>query len=187
MPTKKGRCGRKRKWNIEELKLEMAKLPKSKRTTFRSLSLHLGVPRVTLSRLLHNDNVIRRQTARVEPSLTETNQLTRFYYSADRIRINNYTMRFDRGYDEVHLDEKWFFLTQKDRTYYLTEDEEDVVCRTRHQSHIPKIMFLCAVARPRFNGDGVCTFDGKIGLWPFVENVQARRSSRNRVAGTWEM
>lgn len=50
-------------------------------------------------------------------------------------------------------------------------------------------MFACAVARPRFktvDGQRLCTFDGKIGIWPFVERVRAQRSSVNRPAGTWE-
>ena len=45
-------------------------------------------------------------------------------------------------------------------------------------------MFLCAVARPRFDPAGECTFDGKIGLFPFVERAPAQRSSVNRPRGT---
>jgi hypothetical protein len=40
-------------------------------------------------------------------------------------------------------------------------------------------MFLCALARPRFDDNGNCTFDGKIGMWPFVEKVEAQRRSDN--------
>lgn len=48
-------------------------------------------------------------------------------------------------------------------------------------------MFLCAIARPRCDPTtGECIFDGKIGIWPFTERVQAQRSSVNRPAGTWE-
>jgi hypothetical protein len=45
-------------------------------------------------------------------------------------------------------------------------------------------MFLCALARPRFDDNGNCTFDGKIGMWPFVEEVEAQRRSENRPRGT---
>jgi hypothetical protein len=34
--------------------------------------------------------------------------------------------------------------------------------------------------------DGVCIFDGKIGMWPFVKDVAAQRGSINRPAGTIE-
>jgi hypothetical protein len=47
-------------------------------------------------------------------------------------------------------------------------------------------MFLAAVARPRFNAAGECTFDGKIGMWPFAELQPAKRSSVNRPRGTME-
>jgi len=47
-------------------------------------------------------------------------------------------------------------------------------------------MFLVVSARPRFH-NGVCIFDGKIGLFPLVTYEQAKRSSVNRQAGTWEV
>jgi len=39
-------------------------------------------------------------------------------------------------------------------------------------------MFLCALARPRFNEKGECTFDGKIGLWRVSEPYEAKKTSR---------
>ena len=45
----------------------------------------------------------------------------------------------------------------------------------------------CAVARPRFHPEtNECLFDGKIGIWPFVQRVAAQRSSANRARGTVE-
>jgi hypothetical protein len=48
-------------------------------------------------------------------------------------------------------------------------------------------MILTVVARPRFDSNGNCTFDGKIGCFPFVTYVAAKRSSANRVARTMKM
>ncbi|KAF0718359.1 Aste57867_1740 [Aphanomyces stellatus] len=45
-------------------------------------------------------------------------------------------------------------------------------------------MFLAAVSRPRFDINMKCIFDGKIGVWPFVEQSSAARSSKNRPKGT---
>jgi hypothetical protein len=45
-------------------------------------------------------------------------------------------------------------------------------------------MFLTAVARPCFDEDGNCTFDGKVSMWPFVTYQPAARTSVNRVRGT---
>jgi len=58
--------------------------------------------------------------------------------------------------------------------------------KTRHKGHIIKVMFLAAVARPRFNEAGECVFDGKIGLWPFTKEVAAKKNSCNRPKGTLE-
>lgn len=56
----------------------------------------------------------------------------------------------------------------------------------QHKSHIPKVMFLVAMALPRMLDNGEW-FDGKVGLWECVEQVPAKRSSRNRPAGTLEI
>jgi len=49
-----------------------------------------------------------------------------------------------------------------------------------------KVMFLVAMARPRFDSAGRETWSGKIGVWPLVEKVPAKRSSVNRPARTLE-
>ncbi|PNY02245.1 hypothetical protein L195_g025550 [Trifolium pratense] len=47
-------------------------------------------------------------------------------------------------------------------------------------------MFLVALARPRFDAQRNVIFDGKIGVFPFVTEEYAKRSSVNRSAGTLE-
>ncbi|GKC66258.1 hypothetical protein Tco_1098856 [Tanacetum coccineum] len=47
-------------------------------------------------------------------------------------------------------------------------------------------MFLAAVARPRFDAFGNEVFSGKIGIFPLTTLEPAKRSSKNRVAGTLE-
>ncbi|XP_024628802.2 uncharacterized protein [Medicago truncatula] len=54
------------------------------------------------------------------------------------------------------------------------------------KNFLPKVMFLAAVARPRFDSHRNVTFDGKIGVFPFVIREPAKRTSVNRVAGTME-
>jgi hypothetical protein len=44
-------------------------------------------------------------------------------------------------------------------------------------------MIFAAVARPRFNDQGECTFDGKIRVFPYVERVAAQHVSRNCPCG----
>lgn len=52
------------------------------------------------------------------------------------------------------------------------------------QNHIEKIMFLGGQARPRFNDQNICTFDGKIGIYAFITTEPAKRKSPNRPRGT---
>ena len=48
-------------------------------------------------------------------------------------------------------------------------------------------MFLRAVARPRWSPHGQCTFDGKTGIFPFINRVAAVRDSTNRPRGSIEI
>ncbi|KAH9124340.1 hypothetical protein AeMF1_004873 [Aphanomyces euteiches] len=77
-------------------------------------------------------------------------------------------------------------LDELTKTIYLAEDEEYPERTCYNKNFRTKIMFLCSVARPRYIHSTGEWFDGKIGLWPFVESVPALRSSRNRPAGTLE-
>ena len=50
--------------------------------------------------------------------------------------------------------------------------------RVQNKEHMIKVMFLAAVARPRYDPEGECTFDGKIGMFPFIERVAAKKPAR---------
>jgi len=69
------------------------------------------------------------------------------------------------------------------RTYILAPGEDAPTPTTRHKSHIVKVMFLAAVARPRHDSGRNRAFDGKLGIWPFVVETIAARSSKNRPRG----
>ena len=76
------------------------------------------------------------------------------------------------------------YLTENSRRYYLTSDEEEPVRKTRGKHFSTKVMFLCAVARPRYDFHTKQNFDGKIQIWPFKKVKASQRSSANRPAGT---
>ena len=63
-------------------------------------------------------------------------------------------------YDYIHVDEKWFHLTKITRKMYLAAGEKPPSRSTQSKRFIPKVMFLRAVARPRFDAAGTCVFDG---------------------------
>jgi hypothetical protein len=89
--------------------------------------------------------------------------------------------------DIVFLDEKWFYITKKTGRYYILPQEEEPYRTWKNKNFIPKVMFLCVIARPRMDSGENCTFDGKIGCFPFVTYEPAKRTSKNRAAGTSEM
>jgi hypothetical protein len=68
--------------------------------------------------------------------------------------------------------------------------EEPDPQRTIHnKNNISKVMFLTAVARPRFDEDEdeKVLFDGKLGVWAFVTKTPAKNNSKNRPKGIIEL
>jgi hypothetical protein len=72
----------------------------------------------------------------------------------------------------IHMDEKWFNTISKYRKYYMLAGEDDPHRTVQHKNSIGKVMFLSAVGRPIYDDKGNYIFDGKLGVWPFVRNVQ---------------
>jgi hypothetical protein len=53
----------------------------------------------------------------------------------------------------IHLDEKWYNATKKGTTYYLHPDEDEPHRIVRNKNRIGKVMFLTAVAKPRYDDE----------------------------------
>lgn len=74
----------------------------------------------------------------------------------------------------------------KNKLYH--KPEEAVSHRVaKSKIFIPKVMFLCAVDRPRFDKHHKRELDRKISIWLFKESFPERRISRNRPACTLKM
>ncbi|XP_040243902.1 uncharacterized protein [Aegilops tauschii subsp. strangulata] len=84
----------------------------------------------------------------------------------------------------VHIDEKWFDMTRVKNSYYVLPGEPEPKRTMSNTHNIGKVMFLTAVARNRYNNEGELTFDGKIGIWVFIEETEAVRTNQNRAKGT---
>ncbi len=69
----------------------------------------------------------------------------------------------------VHVDEKWFFIVEKDLQIYVAPGENVPNRSCQNKDHILKGMFLCAVARHCYDRNCERTFDGKLGMFLFVE------------------
>lgn len=68
--------------------------------------------------------------------------------------------------------------------YYLLPDEDNLVRSCKRKNFIGKVIFLVAIAHPRFNSQRHEIFSGKIGVFLVVKLELAKRSSVNRVVGT---
>lgn len=178
-------CGRKR------IEVDLSKIKDTdlhRRTTLTSLSDILGVSYSKVYQLL-KQGVLRRHSSAIKPHLKEKNKSSRLQFCLSMLDESSPSddPKFKGMYNYIHIDEKWFYLTKKDQTFYLLDDEEDPDRSCQSKNFIPKVMFLAATARPRFDDEGRVIFDGKIGCWPFVTEKAAQRNSINRDAGTMEL
>ena len=48
-------------------------------------------------------------------------------------------------YDSVHIDEKWFFISEKQLRVYLAPDKEIPEPNAQNRDHLIKDMFLCHI------------------------------------------
>uniref|UniRef100_A0A8I6XGF2 DUF7769 domain-containing protein n=1 Tax=Hordeum vulgare subsp. vulgare TaxID=112509 RepID=A0A8I6XGF2_HORVV len=162
-------CGRKR--IVVDLSM-VAEIPRSQRRTIRSLARALGVKKTTLHRMF-TDGLLDRHSSSLKPYLKEANKKARLQFCLsmfDQQSLQNRpTFRDMRNI--IHIDEKWFNTTQKTMKFYKLPSEQDPHRTVQNKNSIGKIMFLVAIARPRYNVEGICIFDGKIGIWPFIKKV----------------
>jgi hypothetical protein len=194
--------GRPQKWNREELREEIALLEWHKRGNMQSIAATLNIPLTTIHRLQHDNDydlpIVLPHSSPLLPLLTDEHKVARFNYCYQMLS-QEVDASFELGPTErylfqdftnhVHVDEKWFFITKQQWKLYLTpaEMKQNAAPKRRvvHKNHIMKVMFLSAVARPEYDRDTYeMTFDGKIGIWPIVEETEAQRTTQNREAGT---
>ncbi|OWZ11030.1 hypothetical protein PHMEG_00016007 [Phytophthora megakarya] len=164
----KGRSGHKSRLT-EEFRLDLshaiALTPLEDRTNTRTLADSLGIPKC--------------HTACVKPMLNDQQRAAR--------KTSRNGLQFDDMMNYVHLDEKWFYLAKDNQRFYLADHEEDPHLTVKNKNYIIKVMFLVAVARPRWDSKNHKEWDGKIGVWPFFIYEPVKRTNKNRPAGTLEL
>ncbi|GMF38973.1 unnamed protein product [Phytophthora fragariaefolia] len=112
----------------------------------------------------------------------QVNRFHRLQFALSNIQRD--TMLFDDMLDAVHVDEKLFYITQPPRRFLFLHGEVAPVRRLRSRRYITRVMFLAAIVRSRYDPTTNRFFDGKLGIWPFVEHVPAQQPSSHRPAGT---
>nr|BAK07566.1 predicted protein [Hordeum vulgare subsp. vulgare] len=187
--NRKFKSGRK-KINFDLDALEA--IPPGERTTLEQVAGHMNVSTSTVWRRLKMKE-IRRITSELKHALTAANERARVEYALKHLEpcsltsLGGINPTFRADMDVVHIDEKLFYRTRKTQNMYLSHRENAPHWECKHKNHIQKIMFLSAMARPRYDAQGNCVFAGKIGVWAYTVWVQAKKKSQNRLRGTWEL
>ena len=154
----------------------ISKIPDHDRRTIRGASCGSVIPKTTLHQMMKS-NVLHKQNVHCKPFLKELNKVQRVEYILKHI---SHEGLLDNFYSEVHIDEKWFYLHKVKRGIILHPDEPKRVQKCQSKRFVPKIMFMAAVARPRFDQEKKSWFDGLIGIFPFTKIKAAERSSYRR-------
>ncbi|ETV73005.1 hypothetical protein H257_12050 [Aphanomyces astaci] len=178
---KKGRVGRKQKYT--DLPERIGAVPASQSTTIAYVAHAIGIPPSTLKDF-YKRGLMVKYNSNVKPKLTDVNKTARVKWTVEFVEP---TYAFYDMYDYVHVDKKWFHATRIRSRHYLLPGEDPPHRSTQSKRFITKVMFLSAVARPRWDNAKSEWFDGKIGTWHFTQHVRVTSSSRNRPVGTIEL
>ena len=132
------------------------------RTTQKTLASAIGMPKSTFARHM-SDLGLKPNTRFLKPKLTVEGKIARLLWAQRwTVSTDQETRKFSAMTNVVHVDEKWFYLCRDKQRYYVTDEEPIPTRRVRHKSHIVKVMFLGAVARPRHDTYANNAFNGKI-------------------------
>ena len=165
-----------------EFRQGLKEIPWRRSKTYRSTAKAMGVALSTVQRMLLHRDVCHIHKSSLKPTLMEENKMSRMELALSFIDKNN-TSKFENMEDLLHINEKWFYLTKDGQHFIIAADKEEPYRHVQHKSFLTKIMFLCAVARPRYDTRKNAWFDRKSGIWPIRKWEPAKRSSMKRAKG----
>jgi hypothetical protein len=70
-------------------------------------------------------------------------------------------------------------MTKMADKYYLAASQEEPHRTCKSKNFITKVMFLAAINQPCWDMSCNQHFDGKLGIWPFIEYIAAKCGNRN--------
>ena len=137
------------KYSHAEFRQGLKEIPWRRRKTYRSTAKAMGVALSMVQQMLLHQDVWHIHMSSLKPTLTEENKMSRMELALSFVDKNN-TSKFENMEDLIHIDEKWFYLTKDGQRFIIVADKEEPYRHVQHKSFLMKIMFLCAVARPRY-------------------------------------
>ena len=141
---------------------------------------------MTSWRLVNEEKLFKSVGNNIKPALTAANQYERFQWALSWIDERSVARHCENGkgdlvyqdlMDVVMIDEKNFFKDKVKRRVILTSKEAQPHRYVGHKSHIDKVMFLCAQARPRHDPHRKSTWDGKLSMIPIGKYTKALKNS----------
>ncbi|XP_021770712.1 uncharacterized protein LOC110734892 [Chenopodium quinoa] len=156
----------------------------SNRSCQRDLATMLGISKSTVQRMAKRGD-IRPHSNALKPALTPTDKKERLRWCLSKlIGDSPGTKRvYQSMYNTVMIDEKWFSLTKKSQMAYLEKGEKGAHIFAQSSKFIYKFMFNGAVAKPWYNAQKECIWDGRIDIFPFKYEEPTQRKSKYRKKG----
>jgi len=177
-PKKKNKVGRKKQLTPIVRRRIIRENNKSKKTaSIRKLSEAVNIPPSTLHRYVHDLGGTYTHSW-LKPLLTDEHKLKRIEFIINLRRGRQW--EFKKQFDTIVIDESWIYLYQdREKIRLFPGEERPPAVAVQHKSHIPKLMFLTAIARPREEHG----FDGKVSIYRVSQRKVAQRNSRNHQRG----
>ena len=155
-PQRKGNCGRNQLYDRDAINDALEEIEHKKRQSITQIAISLRISKTTFRRMVKVEKSVTSICIDVNPVLTEETMLKRVLYCEQRI-IKPPTVGvdgkkeyyYDAGYNEVHVDKKWFYLTKPKRQRLFLSPREKLNpprCSCSNKLHPPKLMYLAAVA-----------------------------------------
>ena len=98
--------------NYDDKFKDIRNIPLNRRGTLRSLSCASGIPKTTLFRKLKERKLLKRVSSTVKPLLTDRNKIDRLKFCLSYVKPDGC---FENFFNHVHIDEKWFYLSNVKR------------------------------------------------------------------------
>lgn len=158
LKNRKGNCARHRV-DPELVNQAMVSVPYSNRKTLRAVAEATGFAKSTLWVDLQRKQ-IRRVSNSLKPFLSAKHKMAPLRWALSF--VDRQSLSLASMYEHVHVDEKWFILREVTSTFYRGKEEPEPVRCAQNKRFLPKVMFICAVARPWLDTNGNCPFDGYV-------------------------
>ena len=116
-------------------------LKKSKKTSQKAVANAMGVNESTMWRWKKKKHICKHTNA-IKSLLTDTNKNERLFFCISSCIYDEqtYAFKFSDMSNIVHIDEKLFYLTRTQQTYYLTPGEPEPHRELQSKRFVPKII-----------------------------------------------